>query len=190
MNYREFYLQLVDPQNPVRFLPDGRDLTAPHPDYPDILMERRAAAALRALLARLDAFDKIIPVSGFRSQAEQQAIWDETMSSHGPDYTKSYVAIPGCSEHQTGLAIDLAANRPDIDFICPDLPYDGVYGEFRRLAPEYGFILRYPRGKEHITQISEEPWHFRYIGTPHAQIITENGLVLEEYMQEEEQNAS
>lgn len=190
MNYCEFYLQLVNPQNPVRLVPKDQDLMAAHPGYPEILLELRAAAALRALLSRLEAFDKIVPVSGFRSRSGQQRIWDETMASHGPAYTKSFVAIPGCSEHQTGLAIDLAANRPDIDFICPDLPYDGIFGEFRRLAPEYGFILRYPRGKEKITQISEEPWHFRYIGTPHAQIIMENGLVLEEYLQEEAKNAS
>lgn len=190
MNYRDFYMQLVNPQHPVRIVPVRDHLVPAHPDYPDILLEQRAAAALQSLLARLDALDKIIPVSGFRSLKEQQAIWDDTMKSHGPAYTKSYVAIPGCSEHQTGLAIDLAANRPDIDFICPCLPYDGVYGEFRRLAPEYGFILRYPGGMENITHISEEPWHFRYIGTPHAQIITENGLVLEQYMQGARQYAS
>ena len=60
--------------------------------------------------------------------------------------------------------------------------WDGIFGRFRRMAPEYGWILRYPAGKEAITRISSEPWHFRYVGTPHARILSEQGLVLEEYL--------
>ncbi|MDO5422907.1 MAG: D-alanyl-D-alanine carboxypeptidase family protein [Eubacteriales bacterium] len=185
-----FYLQLVNPSHPAVLVPDAADLLPAHPAFPDILLERYAALALRALLARLDAFSEIVPVSGFRTLAEQQKIWDDTLRDQGPVYTRKFVAVPGCSEHQTGLAIDLAANRPDIDFICPNFPATGVYQEFRRLAPEYGFVLRYPKGKEHLTQIACEPWHFRYVGTPHAAILTERGLVLEEYLEERRQAVS
>ena len=93
-------------------------------------------------------------------------------------------------EGVASLAIDLAANAPDIDFIRPDFPYTGIYGQFRALAPSYGFILRYPAGKESITRISEEPWHFRYVGVPYASIITNRGLVLEEYADSNKRSVS
>lgn len=176
-----FYLQLVNQSHPVMKIPDTFLLAPPHPDYPDILMEARAATALYSLLTRLNAFDKIIPVSGFRSRKEQQEIWDNSIRKNGLLFTRQYVAIPGCSEHETGLAIDLAAQASDIDFIRPEFPYTGIYGEFRRMAPSYGFILRYPSGKEHITHISSEPWHFRYVGVPYASFIADHGLVLEEF---------
>ena len=92
------------------------------------------------------------------------------------------MALPGCSEHQTGLAIDLGLAAGDIDFICPNFPYDGVCGAFRAKAADYGFILRYPAGKEPVTGISHEPWHFRYVGVPHARLMVRLGLTLEEYV--------
>ena len=91
------------------------------------------------------------------------------------------MALPGCSEHQTGLAIDLGKAADEIDFIRPDFPYDGICGAFRRAAAAYGFIERYQRGKEALTGIAPEPWHFRYVGTPHALLMEANGLCLEEY---------
>lgn len=103
------------------------------------------------------------------------------MAESGEAFTRQYVALPGCSEHQTGLAIDLGRASEHIDFIRPDFPTDGVCGAFRRLAARYGFIERYPRGREAVTGIAHEPWHFRYVGAPHALLLTENGLCLEEY---------
>lgn len=97
-------------------------------------------------------------------------------------FTKKFVALPYCSEHQTGLAMDLGLNKEEIDFICPDFPYEGICQEFREAAPSYGFVERYIKGKEKITGISAEPWHFRYVGTPHAKIMEEHGWVLEEYL--------
>ena len=120
-------------------------------------------------------------MSGWRSQQEQQRIWDDSMAEHGETFTRQYVALPGCSEHQTGLAIDLGKAAGYIDFIRPAFPYDGVCGRFRRLAARYGFIERYQWGKEEVTGISAEPWHFRYVGAPHAQLMETNGLCLEEY---------
>ena len=92
------------------------------------------------------------------------------------------MALPGCSEHQTGLAIDLGLAADEIDFIRPDFPADGVCGAFRRRAADFGFVLRYPAGKEAVTGIAHEPWHFRYVGVPHARLMTEMGLTLEEYV--------
>ena len=77
----------------------------------------------------------------------------------------------------------MGLNKENIDFICPDFPYEGICDEFRRIAPDYGFIERYAKGKEAITGISHEPWHFRYVGYPHSKIISENGFSLEEYIE-------
>ena len=112
---------------------------------------------------------------------DRQAIWDDTLEREGEDFTRKYVALPGCSEHQTGLAIDLGEAAEEIDFIRPRFPEDGVCGAFRRAAAGYGFIQRYRREKEAVTTIAEEPWHFRYVGAPHAALMEENGLCLEEY---------
>ena len=79
--------------------------------------------------------------------------------------------------------ISLGLNEKEIDFIRPDFPYVGICNEFRKAAPDYGFIERYAKDKEEITGISHEPWHFRYVGYPHSKIMQENGFSLEEYTQ-------
>jgi D-alanyl-D-alanine dipeptidase/carboxypeptidase len=89
---------------------------------------------------------------------------------------------PNHSEHQTGLAIDLAQNQSDIDFLRPYFPYTGICGTFRNKAMQAGFIERYPEGKESITGIAHDPWHFRYVGVPHSKIMWEMGVTLEEYL--------
>ena len=174
-------LALVNPRHPLA--EEGRPhLAAPDARFPRVLMERRAAARLRACIARVGGQGQIVPVSGFRSRAEQQAIWESTLAAEGEAFARRYVALPGCSEHQTGLAIDLGENRPDLDFIRPQFPDTGVFRTFRRRASEYGFILRYPEDKTSLTGIQYEPWHFRYVGWPHARLMEREGLVLEEYI--------
>ncbi len=148
-----------------------------------ILMKKLAAGRLNDLMEKISGWDSIEPVSGWRSFAEQQKIWDDSIQENGAEFTQKYVAVPGHSEHQTGLAIDLGVKSPDIDFICPDFPYDGICQEFRERAAGFGFTERYPKGKELVTGIGHEPWHFRYVGIPHAEIMTKNGFVLEEYIE-------
>ena len=173
-------LVLVNRQHPLRTLPPDA-LTAVDGRHPDILLDRQAARLLAACIQKVRGETEIVPVSGWRSQEEQQRIWDDTMAANGPDFTRKYVARPGCSEHQTGLAIDLGKAAGKIDFIRPAFPHDGACGAFRRLAAQYGFIERYRREKESLTGIAEEPWHFRYVGAPHAQLMESHGLCLEEY---------
>lgn len=173
-------LLLVNRDHPLRRDAAGQ-LGPVGETHPEILVDRQMARLLGACIQAAGGAEEIVPVSGWRSHTEQQRIWDETLAEEGEAFTHQYVALPGCSEHQTGLAIDLAKAAPCIDFIRPDFPYDGVCGAFRRLAAQYGFIERYGRGKEAVTGIAHEPWHFRYVGAPHAQLIAENGLCLEEY---------
>ena len=148
-------LVLVNRAHPLR-VRDKTALCAPDESRPGVLMERQAARLLQECIRKAGGWDMIVPVSGWRSYTEQQQIWDGSMAENGEAFTRKYVALPGCSEHQTGLAID-------------------------RACTAYGFIERYRRGKEELTGIAAEPWHFRYVGAPHAQLMEENGLCLEEY---------
>ena len=150
--------------------------------YPAIQMQRRAAVLLSNLMDSFHGWQHIVPVSGWRAYAEQQQIWDDSIRDSGLDFTQKYVALPGHSEHQTGLAIDLGQKQAHIDFIRPAFPYSGICQIFRDKAADYGFVERYPAGKEHLTGIAHEPWHFRYVGVPHAKIMVQNHLVLEEYL--------
>ncbi len=174
-------LILVNSEHPIQHM--ERPVLAPAVPGSDILLDTRAAAMLSGLISRLGAAGEIVPVSGWRSAEEQQEIWDGSMRENGEEFTRKYVALPGCSEHQTGLAIDLALRADSIDFIRPEFPYDGICGRFRALAADYGFVERYKSGKEDITGIAAEPWHFRYVGRPHARIMCDMGLCLEEYVE-------
>ena len=174
-------LILVNAEHPIQHM--ERPVLAPAVPGSGILLDTRAAAMLSGLISRISAAGEIVPVSGWRSEAEQREIWDGSMRESGEEFTRKYVALPGCSEHQTGLAIDLALRADNIDFIRPEFPYDGVCGRFRALAADYGFVERYQSGKEGVTGIAAEPWHFRYVGSPHARIMCEMGLCLEEYVE-------
>ena len=174
-------LILVNAEHPIQHM--ERPVLAPAVPGSDILLDTRAAAMLSGVISRIGAAGEIVPVSGWRSEAEQREIWDGSMRDSGEEFTRKYVALPGCSEHQTGLAIDLALRVDNIDFIRPEFPYDGVCGRFRALAADYGFVERYQSGKEGVTGIAAEPWHFRYVGRPHARIMCEMGLCLEEYVE-------
>lgn len=151
--------------------------------YDRVFLSREAANALQLVFQKILSGNAIVPVSGYRTLEEQKDIYNTSLKDNGEEFTQKYVALPNHSEHQTGLAIDLGLNEPDIDFICPDFPYDGICGKFRQTAPDFGFIQRYAEDKEDITGISHEPWHFRYVGYPHSKIIAEKGFSLEEYME-------
>ena len=146
---------------------------------PGCQLNRQAAAMLGALLG--ETGPGISLVSGWRSLDEQQQIFRDSLRKHGEKFTRQYVAVPGYSEHQTGLAIDLGEDKPNLDFLRPDFPDRGPCAAFLRRKAEFGFILRYPAGKESVTGIAYEPWHFRYVGRPHAWEMERLGLTLEEY---------
>ena len=159
-----------------------KDFLVPACDrFPEILLQRCAATLLNELMQEIDGWSFIVPVSGYRSLEEQQRIWDDSLRDNGEEFTRKYVAVPGHSEHQTGLAIDLGLTQPDIDFLRPYFPYEGICQTFRERAAAYGFIERYPAGKEAITGIAHEPWHFHYVGVSHAEIMVEHSWTLEEY---------
>ncbi len=92
------------------------------------------------------------------------------------------VTVPGASEHQLGLALDIVCtSHQDLDEAFADTDA-GIW--LAQNSYKYGFILRYPKEKEYITGIKYEPWHFRYVGIEAATVITERGLTLEEFWEE------
>ena len=166
------HLLLVNRHHPLPESCTAPDLAVISPEFPSIQIQSEAAVMLTDLLRTLHAEDRIVPVSGYRTMEEQKQIFSDSLRENGEEFTYQYVAVPGCSEHQTGLAIDLGEKREEIDFIRPDFPYTGICQTFRELAPQYGFVERYPKGKEEVTGIAWEPWHFRYVGAPHAALMT------------------
>lgn len=151
----------------------------------EIYLDQRA---VKPLCKMLDAFKKetglrtINVISGRRSVQSQIEIYRDKELKFGRLYTKKFVQAPGFSEHHTGLAVDLALFNAQ-DGTSQDFDGKGKYEWFSKNSWKYGFILRYPEGKESITKIGHEPWHFRFVGIPHAYYITKNGLCLEEYIE-------
>ena len=110
----------------------------------------------------------LMVASAFRTYAEQKVLYDELGAA--------LAQRPGYSEHQTGLAVDFSYGG------LSSAERDVMWNWLRDNAHSYGFILRYPAGKEGITGIDYEPWHYRHVGREHAEIIYEQDLVLEEYL--------
>lgn len=175
-------LILVNAHYPCRDSITERTLSPVNTDTDKVLLDRDALSSFSCLMDKLNGWGQIVAVSGWRSMQEQTEIYTDSLKDNGRTFTEKYVAHPGHSEHQTGLAIDLALKQDYIDFICPDFPYTGICQTFRQDAVSYGFIERYPENKESITGIAHEPWHFRYVGVPHAEIMVNHGFVLEEYI--------
>lgn len=175
-------LILVNARHPYKEGVAERTLLPVNSETNEILLERHVVDALSSLMDRLDGWTQIAAVSGWRSMREQEKIYQKSINKNGDAFTEKYVALPGHSEHQTGLAVDLALKQANIDFIRPDFPYWGVCQTFRQDMIAYGFIERYPQYKELQTGIAHEPWHFRYVGAPHAEIMTRCDIVLEEYI--------
>lgn len=118
--------------------------------------------------------------SAYRSYNRQKEIFDQNVASVGYDETIKVVAEPGTSEHQTGLCIDFTTES--VGFTLEENFEETPEGKWlKEEAHKYGFILRYPKGKENITGYSYEPWHFRYVGVDTATEIFQQQLTLEEY---------
>ena len=122
---------------------------------------------------------------GYRTQEEQQQLMDEKIEAYEnegkskPEAKKlaeQWVAIPGTSEHQLGIAVDINADTSKSS-------RDDVYKWLEENAHRYGFIKRYPSNKTDITGVINEPWHYRYVGKEAASEIYSQGICLEEYIE-------
>lgn len=151
-------------------------------------MRLYAAKALEAMFIemRANGFTDVSVTSGYRSYAYQTTLLEREVSLLTPTYgdkareqAVKQVAIPGTSEHQSGLCIDMHNLPSASEAFSAEAAYKWIYSN----CANFGFILRFPKDKTHLTGIIFEPWHYRYVGRYHAQKIMEEGLCLEEYMQ-------
>ncbi|WP_246627525.1 M15 family metallopeptidase [Paenibacillus solanacearum] len=145
-------------------------------------MRKEAAAALEKLFAaaKKDGLP-LAGVSAYRSHETQTSLYNNYVKKDGEEAANKYSAKPGHSEHETGLAIDVSGSNGK----CAATDCFGDTKEAKWLdqhAPEYGFIIRYPKGKEAITGYQYEPWHLRYVGVDIAKDIAKKGVTFEEYM--------
>lgn len=141
-------------------------------------MRKEAAEALEKLFrtAQNEGIE-LYGLNGYRSYETQKNLYNKDCRTKGQSYADQYDAKPGQSEHQTGLAMDVTNKTYSYGF--------QTTREGRWLAKnsyKYGFILRYPEGKEEITGYSYEPWHIRYVGKNAAKQIFSKGIVLEQYL--------
>ena len=173
---------------PENYVPE--DLTA-LTDIPTVLsnpeVNQLRKAAYEALKELFDAAKEegyeLHARSGYRSYYTQASLYTSYVENYGKAAADKYSAKPGQSEHQTGLSMDIT---------CEAINYklDTTFGEkeegkwVAENAHRYGFIIRYPKGKEDITGYAYEPWHIRYLGVELAEKIYESGLTLEEYFQQ------
>ncbi len=182
------YLVLV---NEDKALPENYEQTVELVSYinelgKELLIERKTLEAFLKLkedVLKNDGIEAEIS-SVYRDIKSQQEIYDKYLVQFGEEYAKKYVAFPGHSEHHTGLAIDIAvkANGEWTQSIEARFEVEHLFKTIQSKLPSYGFILRYPKGKEHITKIGYESWHFRYIDSPEiAKEITDKGITMEEY---------
>jgi D-alanyl-D-alanine carboxypeptidase len=159
----------------------------------DVEVEARAYAAYERLKADLEANDGIYLEldSARRSVAAQQDIMDRFIKKYGADYAARTVATPGYSEHHTGLALDLYfrlkgedGGFTDVYYNEDMVQYPQIWEKIHAKLADYGFILRYLKGKEHITGYGYEPWHIRYVDSVEIarEIMSQPGMTLEVWL--------
>lgn len=176
--------------NKNRKLPDGYeppDLTYPLVPLNGVpkektLMRKEAAHALEQLFDKADSEGiELTPVSAYRSYDRQVSLYNYYIQIHGIEWTHSYSALPGTSEHQTGLAIDVSSPSFD-NKLEPEFgkTKEGLW--LVKHAHEFGFIIRYPEDKQDKTLYHYESWHIRYVGIKYANYLYKHNLVLEEAM--------
>ena len=119
----------------------------------------------------------IIAVSAYRDYDYQENLFNNYVKEKGENYALKCSAKAGHSEHQTGLSVDVMGSNNDYDQFEKSKEFDWM----KNNSYKYGFILRYPKGKEYITGFKYEPWHYRYVGKDIASIIYTEGITLEEY---------
>ncbi|WP_069997301.1 M15 family metallopeptidase [Cellulosilyticum sp. I15G10I2] len=180
-----FYI-LVNKQNGVGKAYKPSDLVIPNVKFMEVgLLEKKHMQSTAAYYLKI-MFNQaskqnihLIAISGYRSYSRQNTIYNNYISKYGEAYTEKVSAKSGHSEHQTGLAMDISAKSVRYH-LTQDFANTKEGKWLAENAHHYGFIIRYPKGKEHITGYMYEPWHVRYIGKELAAYLYINGLVLEE----------
>ena len=172
-NIHKGYLILINPDNLLKT--NEIKLISYSEKYKNIELDQVANSQLQKALKSINANDEIVPISGVRTFEEQKRLYTDSIIENGEEYTKKFVALPNASEHQTGLAMDLNI----IDSSFEGTP-EAIWIE--KNCYKYGFIIRYPKGKEEITGYKYEPWHVRYLSKELAEKVYNTCKTLEEYL--------
>ena len=185
---RPFYegiLPVTDPGDPLVLVNKYHALPADYVPQLEVLGSRygtgsmtpEAAAAFRAMAdaARAEGIT-LKSVSAYRSYRTQTNTYNRYLNQYSRELVDTFSARPGHSEHQTGLALDINAAR-----ISDHFENTAEFAWLQENCTRFGFLLRYPEGKSHITGYRFEPWHYRYVGAEAARDCTALGLTWEEY---------
>lgn len=145
-------------------------------------MRKDAAFAIEELFNKANEDNiKLFAVSGYRSYDRQESIFTSKVMKIGIQSANQFSAKPGESEHQTGLSMDVTS--PSVGYYLSQKFGETKEGKWlKENAADYGFIIRYPKGKTYITGYQYEPWHIRYVGKNAAKYISNNNITLEEYL--------
>lgn len=176
--------------NKNRKLPEGympSDLVVPNvklrldPSAEQMQIRKVVISSLEKMFKKAEVDGvQLVFGSGFRSYELQKQFYDSYVAKDGQVAADRYSARPGTSEHQTGLTFDVTSvgGSCDLEICFGDTP-EGQW--IAKHAHEFGFIIRYPDGKESITTYQFEPWHLRYVGEPLAQELARTGKTMEEF---------
>lgn len=155
------------------------DLVKIDAKYAALKNQKASRIAVNAFISMYKAAEKegygLVINSSYRSYDDQEEICNQYKELYGDSYVQKYVALPGFSEHQTGLAFDIGSTKSNV--FANSKEYEWVQDN----AYKYGFIQRFPKGYEDITGFRAEPWHYRYVGKKIAKYIYENKITYEEY---------
>lgn len=148
-------------------------------------LRAEAASAFHELVeGALQEGHEIVVTTAYRSYGFQSTLYNNYVQNHGQQEADTFSAMPGKSEHQTGLAADVSS--PSVGYSLTADYIDTAEGKWLSdNAHKFGFIIRFPKGKEDITGYMYEPWHIRYVGKTAAKYIYNNDITLEEFLQEE-----
>lgn len=187
------YIRLINKDHPLGkdyIPPDLTEISDTRKDRKAVQMREYAAKALDAMFIEMRAagFTDVSVTSAYRSYDYQTQRFNDTMNNYLKSYnrdtayakTAAEIALPGCSEHQSGLCADLH----NLPAASQTFESKEAYKWLIKHCADFGFILRYPKDKEDITEIIFEPWHYRFVGRYHAKRIMSSGLCLEEYCEQ------
>ena len=173
---------------------DGIETDLVYESWREYYMDSRASEYMKQMIkaAEEDGIQLVV-MSAYRSTEYQQNNFDKSVQdridNRGMTYDEAYadtlkeVQLPGFSEHNAGVAADIMSNE-ESSMEDDRFKNTKAYAWLQENAADYGFILRYPEGKEDITGIIYEPWHYRFVGVYYAKLLTDKGITLEEYFTE------
>ncbi|WP_078378826.1 cell wall-binding repeat-containing protein [Sutcliffiella halmapala] len=183
------FIRVVDKKNHLskNFVP--KNMVVPNVRFSTTISERKhlvkeAAGALEKMFSEADkAGVKLYAQSGYRSYSTQESLYRNYVKRYGEAEANRFSAKPGQSEHQTALAMDVTSASVNYDLV----ERFGTTKEGKWVAEHaasFGFVISYPKGKEHLTGYIYEPWHLRYVGVEHALFMKKNDLILSQYLNE------